>query len=398
MDKICGPLEGIRIVDMTLMLLGPYATQILADLGAEVIKVEPPKGDGRRTQGPSRHPLMTSQFLHVNRGKRSIAVDLKHPEGRKVLLRLCKTADVLVHSSRRQAMERLKLTYDDVAEVNPKIVYCGAVGFGQGGLYADMPSYDDVIQGLTAIPSLQSCLTGSPNYLPLNLPDRNCGLSFANVILAALLYRERTGEGQAVELPMFETMAEYVLSDHMWGRTFEPPVGQMGSARLFNRRPAKTKDGYICFIVGTDKQCADLFDTIAKPELKEDSRFRTRVELNKNLGDFYRLVENELVKKTTAEWVEALTRSDVPAMPLHALESLMDDPHLREVGFFKTVDHPTEGKVVSMAVPSRWSKSIPKNTRHAPHLGENTREILFEVGFSASDIEKLVKSKAVISA
>ncbi len=395
MAAIQGPLAGIKVLDLSLMLLGPYATQMLGDLGADIVKVEPPTGDGRRTLGPARHAHMHSQFLHINRGKRSIVVDLKKPGGREVVLRLCATADVFVHNSRRDAMQRLGLSYDDVRDIKPDIVYCAAVGFGSGGPYADKPAYDDMIQGLAAIPALQERLGGAPAYVPLNMSDRICGMVFAQTILAALLYRARTGAGQSVELPMFETMAEFVLSEHMWGATFIPGIGGMGAPRLFERRPTRTADGTICFWIGTDEQCARFFDAIGTPHLKQDPRFATRIHRNRNLAQFYAIVDGAMAKKTTAEWMALLAQSDVPAMPMHTLETLLEDPHLQATGFLRSIEHPSEGRIRSMAVPSSWSASPPANDLPAPRLGEHTAEILREAGYQRSEIDSLLHSGAV---
>ena len=384
-----GPLAGIRVIDLTQMLLGPYATQALGDFGADIVKIEPAAGDARRTMGPSRHAGMTSQHLHVNRGKRSIVVDLKHPQGRALVLRLCGQADVLVHNSRREAMSRLGLGYADVARAKPDIVYCAAVGFGEAGPYASQPAYDDMIQGLTAVPSLHQRLMGSPFYSPFNLSDRICGLVFVQTILAALLSRSRTGEGQSVELPMFETMAEFVLSEHMWGHTFVPPIDGMGARRLFERKPSPTRDGHVCFWIGTDAQCARMFDALGTPELKADERFRARAERNRNLPAFYEKVDAVLATRTTAVWMDIFRTHDIPAMPLHTLESLMEDPHLDAVGFFRTVEHPSEGRIVSTASPAKWSGTPPSDPAPAPRLGQHTQEVLREAGLEAAEIEAL---------
>ena len=385
----------MRVIDLTQMLLGPYATGALANFGGEVIKIEPPGGDGRRTIGPSRNAGMTSQFLHVNRGKKSIVVDLKHPQGRDVVLKLCERADVLVHNSRREAMTRLGLAYDDVSRVKPDIVYCAAVGFGEGGPYARKPAYDDMIQGLAAIPALHQRLTGEAYYAPFNLSDRLCGMVFVQTILAALFARERSGEGQAVELPMFETMAEFVLSEHMWGRTFAPSIGGMGAARLFERKPSPTKDGHVCFWIGTDAQCARFFDALGTPELKADERFRTRAERNRNLAEFYKRVDAVLATRTSVEWMERFVAHDIPAMPLNTLETLMQDPHLDAVGFFNRTTHASEGDIVTMATPSSWSRSQPAEPSPAPRLGEHSREILRDAGYDGEAVESLLRSGAV---
>ena len=395
LNKQQGPLAGIRVVDLTLMLLGPYATQVLAGFGADVVKVEPAVGDGRRSLGPARHAGLASQFLNMNRGKRSIVIDLKQPRGREVLLALCRNADVLVHNSRRAAMARLGLSYEDVSRVNPRIVYCAAVGFGENGPYASKPAYDDMIQGLCAVPALQARLTGTAHYAPFNLSDRICGMVFTQTILAALLCRERTGVGQSVELPMFETMAEFVLSEHMWGQTFVPPIDGMGASRLFERKPSPTRDGHLCFWIGTDAQCASLFDAICMPELKADVRFRERAQRNRNLADFFALVNGVLATKTTAEWMERFEAHDIPVMPLHSLESLMQDEHLKAVGFFKHTGHPSEGTMMNTALPSKWSATQPPDPVPAPRLGEHTVDVLREAGFDPSEIDSLAAAGIV---
>jgi crotonobetainyl-CoA:carnitine CoA-transferase CaiB-like acyl-CoA transferase len=390
-----GPLQGIRILDLTSTLLGPYATQILADLGADVIKVESPDGDIRRHLGAARHAGMTSQYLTVNRGKRNIVVDLKQTAGRAVVLKLCETADALVHNSRREAMGRLGLSYQDVAAANAGIVYCAAVGFGAKGPYAKKPAYDDLIQGLAALPALQERAGGPASFVPMNLADRVCGLALVNVLTSALLYRARSGQGQEVELPMFETMAEFVLSEHMWGHVFVPPAEPMGAVRLFDRRPAKTLDGHICHWIATDRQYVRFVDALGFPEMKTDARFARRAQRYRNLTAFQAFVDRELGRRTTAECIALLEQADIPAMPMHSLESLMDDPHLAAVGFFRTVEHPSEGTIVSMAVPSTWSRSRPDNPRPAAHAGEHSHEVLAEVGYSEAEIEALIASGAV---
>jgi len=393
-----GPLRGIRIVDLTTTLLGPYATQMLSDLGADVIKVESPAGDIRRNLGPARHKGMSSAYLVVNRGKRNIVVDLKHPGGRAAVLRLCVNADVFVHNSRREAMARLGLSYEDVAAANARIVYCAAVGFGAAGPYAKKPAYDDLIQGLAGLPALQERAGGVAGYVPMNLADRICGYALANTVMAALLHRARTGEGQAVELPMFETMAEFVLSEHLWGHTFVPPLEGMGAVRLFDRRPAKTADGHICHWIATDQQYARFVEALGFPEMKNDERFARRERRYRNLPAFQEFVDRELGKRTTAECVALLDKADVPAMPMYSMEDLMADPHLAAVGFFRTIEHPSEGSIVDMAVPTTWSKSVPGNRRPAARLGEHTRQVLAEAGLAQTEIDALIASGAVVAA
>lgn len=394
-----GPLEGIRVLDMTGALMGPYTTQILGDLGADVIKVEPSQGDTTRWLGRARSPGMGPLFLHLNRSKRAIVIDLKKPAGRSILLKLAEAADVLVYNLRPQPMARLGLTYTDIYAVNPQIIYCGVFGYGQNGPYAVKPAYDDLIQGGVALPSLVAQSSkGEPRYVPAAVADRTVGLIAVYSINAALYYRERTGQGQAIEIPMFETMASFILSDHMYGRTFEPPLGESGYVRLldFHRRPYATKDGYICALAYTDKHWQRFFDLVERPELKEDPRFNNMSSRTQNVKELYAFFAETLRTQTTAEWLDAFEKLDIPVMPLHTLDSLMTDPHLVQTGFFEIVEHPTEGKIRTMPFCGAWSKSAPKITRQAPRLGEHTVEILREVGYSDSEINKLTQEKIIV--
>lgn len=397
-----GPLQGIRIVDMTTVLMGPYATQILGDLGADVIKVEPPTGDTVRDVGPRRNDGMAGIFLHVNRSKRSIVLDLKQTAGRDALLRLVADADVLIYNVRPQAMARLNLGYEEIAKVNPRILYVGVYGYGQSGPYAAKSAYDDLIQGAVAIPSLaHTAGADMPRYAPSAIADRIVGLAAANAVTAGLLHRERTGEGQCVDVPMFETMAQFVLGDHMGGLTFDPPIGPSGYARILdhNRRPHRTRDGYLCVLFYNDKQWRKFFELVGQPDLMDrDPRFATIGERTKHIDALYRMVAEVMPTRTTAEWIEVLEAADMPVMQLHTIDSLMADPHLQSVGFFDVVDHPTEGAIRSMAIPSVWSKSSPQVSRQAPRLGEHSAEVLAEAGYSAADIRKLAESGATVLA
>ncbi len=388
-----GPLRGVRILDLTSVLMGPYATQILGDYGADVIKVESPAGDNVRNIGPARHAGMAGVFLHCNRNKRSIVLDLKQPAGRDALLKLAADVDVLIYNVRPQAMARLGLDYDAVRAVNPRIIYVGVYGYGQRGPYASRPAYDDLIQGAVAIPSLAT-LAGAdvPRYAPSAMVDRIVGISAVGVVASALFHRERTGEGQSIEVPMFETMAQFVLGDHMYGHTFDPPAGPAGYARLLNeyRRPYRTLDGHLCVMVYNDKQWRSFFELIGAPEVMEtDPRFNSITSRTENIRDLYRMLAEVIATRTTAQWLEVLQAADIPVMPMHTLESLMDDPHLHAVDFFETVDHPTEGRIRSMAVPSNWSATQPAVTRQAPRLGEHSAQVLREAGYSDAQIEAM---------
>ena len=356
-----GPLEGIKVVDMTTVLMGPYATQMLGDYGADVIKVETPDGD---------------------------------------VTRLIASADVLVYNVRPQAMARLQLGYDVVSNINPRLIYAGVFGFGQDGPYAAKPAYDDLIQGATALPALMAQTSdGVPRYVPNALVDRIVGLTAVGAICASLVHRDRTGRGQRVDIPMFETMAGFVMGDHMGGLTYEPPLDKGGYARHLSRdrRPYKTSDGFICVIVYNDKQWENFFKATGRDDLRCDPRFATFAGRAVNIDMVYAELARIFETRTTAEWTELLTRADVPVMPMHDLESILRDPHLVATEFFPVVDHPSEGPIRSMKVSATWSDTPAEPARLAPRLNQHGAEILREAGFSADEIAALVRDGVTIA-
>ncbi|WP_458761360.1 CaiB/BaiF CoA transferase family protein [Afipia sp. TerB] len=379
-------------------MMGPYATMILGDYGADVIKVESPEGDVMRYAAPMRSPQMGAMYLQGNRNKRSIVLDLKKPLGRDALLQLSKTADVFVHNVRPAAMRRLKLGPDDLLGINPRLVYIALHGFGETGPYAGRPAYDDLIQGLTALPALVGQITGEPRYSPATIADRIVGLNATHAILAGLLHRDRTGEGQAIEIPMFETMTQFVLGDHMAGRSYDPPLGPPGYSRLIapDRRPYRTRDGYICALVYTDKHWDAFFRAIETDPEQRDPRFKDMSARTRNYDYVYKWLADLLETRTTAEWMSLFEEADIPCGPMHDLDSLIDDPHLSEVGFFREIDHPTEGKLRVAGPAARWSRTPSSIRSHPPLLGEHGDEILREAGFSDSDIEALAGEGAMV--
>jgi crotonobetainyl-CoA:carnitine CoA-transferase CaiB-like acyl-CoA transferase len=393
-----GPLGGITILDLTTVLMGPYATQILADMGADVVKVESPEGDIVRQLGPGRTKGMGGMFLNANRGKRSIVIDLKQSDGRDALLRLAATANAIVYNVRPQAMARLGLGYEALAAANPAILYVGLFGYGQTGPYAAKPAYDDLIQGASGVPTLIAMAgDGTPRYVPITIADRVVGLKAVNAILGGLMHQQRTGIGQRIDVPMFEEMAEFVLIDHLGGLTYDPPLDHGGYARLLSRyrRPYKTSDGYICALIYNDKQWKSFFDAIGQPKLLLQPRFATHAARHAHIDEIYQEVGRIFLTRTTAEWRELLERADIPVMPMHTLESILEDPHLGAVGFFKTVEHPVEGRIRQMRVPSTWSESQPEPGGPAPTFGQHGRDILHAAGFSADEIERLAERRAV---
>jgi crotonobetainyl-CoA:carnitine CoA-transferase CaiB-like acyl-CoA transferase len=376
--------------------MGPFATQILADLGADVVKVEPPEGDVLRHIAPMRNPGMGHIFLHHNRNKRSIVLDLKQPQGREALLRLARAGDVLVYNVRPQAMRRLKLSYEEVAAVNPRIIYVGAYGYSEGGRYAGQPAYDDLIQGRAGLPHLLlEAGADRPRYVPTAISDRITGLAAVNAVTAALYCRERTGKGQAVEVPMFETVAHMVMGDHMGGRTFDPPMEPHRYERMLapHRAPYATSDGYVCVLVYNDKHWRSFFRLIGREEMFEtDRRFSSQEARSRNIAEVYEFVAGEMVKRSSAEWLRLLMEADIPVTPLNSVDDLIQDPHLAESGFYVATEHPTEGKLRTMAVPGRWSRTPPAELRPAPRLGEHSAEILAEAGYTSREIDGLIKA------
>jgi crotonobetainyl-CoA:carnitine CoA-transferase CaiB-like acyl-CoA transferase len=388
-----GPLQGIKVIDMTTVLMGPYATQMLGDYGADVIKVESIEGDVTRLIGPTRHPGMGPVFLNTS-GKRSICLDLKKPAGRDAVLRLIANADVLIYNVRPQAMARLNLGYDVASKINPRLIYAGVFGFGQDGPYAAKPAYDDLIQGATGLPALMAQTSdGTPRYVPNALVDRIVGLTAVGAICASLVHRDRLGRGQRLDIPMFETMTSFVMGDHMGGLTYDPPLDKGGYARHLSRdrRPYKTSDGYICVIVYNDKQWQSFFDATGRDDLRNDPKFATFAGRATNIDEVYAELARIFKTRTTADWLALLTKADIPVMPMHDLETILDDPHLVATGYFLIVEHPTEGPIRSMKVSATWSETPVETVRLAPRLNEHGEEILREAGFSNEEIATLVR-------
>ena len=394
-----GPLAGIRVVDLTSALLGPLATQILGDMGADVIKVEPPEGDPIRALGPARHPGMGAYFLNINRNKKSVALDLKRSAARAALLKLAETADVFVHNMRLGAAERLRLDYRAVAQCNPRIVYAAATGFRKDAVHRDRPSFDDVIQGESGLAALNGGVGGEPRYVPMAVSDKICGYVLASAIGMALFHRERTGKGQEVHVPMLETMVAFNLADHLWHGVLAEPEKGLGYPRMLtpHRRPFPTKDGHICILATTDAQSRHLFEAIDRPELADDERFSTLARRTANIGELYEIVIEAMRRRTTAEWRERLDRFDVPNGVVTGLEGLLTNPYLTDTGFFEQVEHPTEGKMLTTAVPVMFSSSPGDSFRlPPPRLGEHTRSELGELGYSEAEIDDLTAQASAI--
>ena len=392
---MAGALSGLRVLDLTSVLMGPYATQLMADMAADVVKIEPPTGDTVRGIGPMRNPGMGSGFMHVNRNKRSLVLDLKKPEGLAAFFKLVETADVVVYNIRPQAMQRLGIDHERLKAINPRIIYAGLYGYSEKGPYAGKPAYDDLIQGVAAVPSLMSRASGgAPRYVPLTLADRTVGLMACNAILAAVLSRHQTGQGQAVEVPMFETMAQYVLGEHMAGATFEPPLGPTGYPRLLvqERRPYPTTDGHLCVLIYTDRHWQKFLELLGQGHLfTQDPRFGSIGARTRHINDLYRMVADAMAMQSTAHWMAQLDQADIPCMPMHNVESLLQDPHLRAVGMLQEVDHPSEGRLQEIGVPVSFSDTPGLRVQKpAPRLGQHSAEVLREAGLSEEAVQALL--------
>ena len=386
-----GPLTGIRVVDMTNVIMGPFATHILADMGADVIKVESPEGDSLRHYKPRHNPAMAGNILNLHRNKRDIVLDLKQAEHRAALDRLIATADVFVHALRPKAIARLGYTYERVRELKPDIIYCGAYGFGAQGPYGDKAAYDDLIQAGGGMSALFQRVRGEPAYAPTVICDKLTGQAIAYAILAALVQRERGGGGQAVEVPMFETTVEFNLVEHMCGFAFEPPLGKTGFARVMQptRKPFRTRDGYACILPYSDRNWLDFYEFTGRTEYRDDARFKLLPDRVLHIDILYAMIEEEAPKRTSAEWVEFCDRVSIPCMPVLDFESMPEDPHLKAVDMFTVEEHPTEGPYRVVKSPVTFSGSQFRVRRPAPRLGQDTAEVLAEVGVPAEAIRKI---------
>ncbi|WP_211843984.1 CaiB/BaiF CoA transferase family protein [Neoroseomonas oryzicola] len=392
-----GALAGIRVLDLTAVLMGPFCTQILADHGAEVIKVESPEGDTTRQLPVSRAPGLGAMFYNLNRGKRGLALDLKRPEARAALLRLAESADVFIHAMRSDAIARLGLTYADIAAVNPRIVYANVYGFSRRGPYAKGPAYDDTIQAMSGMAALQGRMLGAPSYSATLVADKVSGLTALYAVLMALLHRARTGEGQEIEVAMFETMANFVLTDHINGALFDPPEGEPVYSRAAspNRRPYRTSDGWVAALIYTDKHWRAFLDVAGQPAWAKDPRFATLKDRAKVIDEVYARIGETLVARSTAEWLDAFARAEIPAAPVNETSALLRDPHLEAVGFFTAQETPL-GTVRFPGMPAWFSRTPGQITNPAPALGADGRAVLAEGGFTEAEIDALRASGALV--
>lgn len=381
-----GPLAGVRVIDLTAMVMGPYSTQIMADMGADVIKIEPPAGDNTRFISVGPEPGMSGVFVNVNRGKRSVVLDLRSEAGKKDLRELIRTADIFIHSMRSKAIAKLGFSYDDVAAINPSIVYTNCYGYGRNGVDRDLTAYDDTIQAECGLPVIQQKLTGEVNYVGTIMADKVAGLTALYATIMALFHRARTGEGQEVEVSMFETMASFMLVEHANGAMFEPPLGPAIYPRAVapNRRPYRTKDSYISALVYNDKQWSAFIKAVQPPWATEELNILENRA--RQIDAVYALLGETFLERTTDEWLELLRSLDIPAAPLRTPDELFDNLHLNEVGFFETVESPT-GPIRFPGVPTWFSNTPGQVQGPAPRLGEHTEEVLKSLGLPTDGAE-----------
>ncbi|MDA1100015.1 MAG: CoA transferase [Proteobacteria bacterium] len=387
-----GALDGIRVVDLTTVILGPWATQMLGDMGANVIKIETPAGDTTRNLGPRRNEGMASLYLATNRNKRSIVLDLTQQAGRDALFKIVGTADVFLHNMRPKVAKKLGLDYENFAAAFPDLIFCATYGFRKDGPMADNPAYDDIIQAASGLADLQTVTSDQPRFVPTIMADKTTGYNAVTAILAGLLARARGAGGQAIEVPMFETLVDFVMVEHLYGAAFEPPIDQMGYQRLLNtgRRPYATKDGYLAVLPYTDDNWRRLFEISGRDDLIGDPRFADISARVKHSQEVYDLLGEIIATRTSAEWQRDLDGANIPVMAVNTKESLLQNEQLQATGFWRLEEHPTEGLLRMTDPPTRFSKTPSSVRRLPPHLGEQSTEILAEAGFSESEIAELL--------
>jgi crotonobetainyl-CoA:carnitine CoA-transferase CaiB-like acyl-CoA transferase len=383
------PLAGIRILDLTSVVVGPSCTLRLADYGAEVIKLEAPEGDVLRSLGgPSPSGRNSGKFLHFNRNKRNICLDLKRPEARAALLRVIDGCDVVVSNIRPDSLARLGLDAASLRATRPRLIHCTITGFGPGGPYRGRPAYDTVIQSVAGVAGLAARRDGAPAFAPLLLCDHVVGEITAGAILAALFGRAQSGVGAAIEVPMHETMAAFVLTEHLGPASFDPPAGPAGDSRVLdpNNRPLRTADGWMTVTANTDAQVAGFLRGIGRAELLEDPRFRSVADRFRHAAEWFALRREALTGRPTAEWLAIFEAADVPAAICHTLETLPDDPHLTAVGLLRQEVHPTEGTIRTIR-PSVLIDGVPAEPGPPAHAqGEDTEAVLAEAGLTREEI------------
>ncbi|MFM0234101.1 CaiB/BaiF CoA transferase family protein [Paraburkholderia sediminicola] len=392
MTQTNGPLSGMRIIDLTTVIMGPYGTRILADMGADVIKIEGPEGDSFRTYGPFVSAGMGGAILNLHRNKRSLGLDLKDPGGRMAFERLIAQADALVHNLRPAAAKRLGLDWDSIAEINPSLVLCAARGFASDGPYGNKAAYDDLMQAGSGFAALFDQQSGAPRYAPTSWCDKIAGQAIAYSVLGGLIHKVRTGTGQAIEVPMFEVAVDFMLVEHFGAMAFEPAKGPPGFKRQLSlgRKPYRTADGWACILPYSDRNWKDFFAFIGRPELGEEHRYADIGSRVAHIDELYGIVEAEARRFKTSDWMAFCDRCAIPAMPILAFEDIPENEHVVATRMFEIMEHPTEGRYKHLRSPVRFSKTPNTLSRFAPRAGEQTREILEELHLPPEEIDRLV--------
>lgn len=397
-----GPLDGIKVLDFTTTFLGPYCTMMMAQMGADVIKVESRRGDTVRGVGMARNPGMSATYMTINVGKRGVVIDLKTDEGRAIIDRMVAEADVVIHNMRQETARSLGIDYERLAELNPRVILAESFGFAPGSPDAGRPAYDDVIQAASGLADLEKHRQDQPQYVTTILADKTCALVTLYAVMGALFERERTGRGQAVVIPMYESMVSFLLHEQLAGEAFVPPVGPAVYSRTKSkfRKPYQTSDGYISVLLYTDNHWRSFFASIGRPELADDPRFHDISARTTNIDELYALLESTLADQPTAYWLEQFRSIDCPAIEVRTVEDLISDEYLADAGIVVEHEHPSEGRVRAMGLPVQFSNHSPdpKDVRHAPRLGEHTTEVLAEFGYTEEQIAQWVERGVVCRA
>lgn len=374
---MAGPLQGIKVVDLTTVIAGPYATQMLGDMGADILKVEPPSGDIMRAPGPARSPGMGAAFLNCNRNKRSIGLDLKRPDDVAQLLALIDGADVFIHNMRTKAAERAGLDHAALLARHPRLIHCAIVGFGQDGPYRDRPAYDDVIQAAAGWAGLEQQAGREPRYAPTIVADKTTALFAVGAINAALYHRAISGEGQAVEIPMFEAMASFLMVEHLAGRSFVPPMGPTGYSRVLspNRKPYRTADGYVAVMPYTGAHWRAFFRAAGREDWAGEAALGQDAARAAMIDTLYERLALCLAERSSADWLGLLQNIEVPCAPVNTIDDLLEDPHLKATGFFQESEHPTEGTILGIRPPVRFSKTPCSSDGPVPQMAGPSQRI-----------------------